>query len=208
MVYWLVFFSIIIHGLSVPILHLIYRIRKVPKVHDEHPIEIVLLSNNEPLPVNSTANPQRHSAILNNRFSRQDENDEKEDGPGAAECASSSGDHSAMQGIRRALTIHNPPQHHHNHNHNHNSPSSGSHHHHIFRRARSSFDRHHPHIHHNYTNPRHNRTSLHGSDVIEILSHQNEQSPGIKPQSLSDSSRTSTDMGPSSSRREVPHDMI
>ncbi|KUL90879.1 hypothetical protein ZTR_00942 [Talaromyces verruculosus] len=67
-VYWLVLFSIIIHGLSVPILHLIYKLRKVPRVHDEHPTEVVLLSNNEPLPANSTANPQRRSAILNNRL--------------------------------------------------------------------------------------------------------------------------------------------
>lgn len=209
MVYWLVFFSIVIHGLSVPILHLIYRLRKVPKVHDEHPIEIVLLSTNEPLPANSTANAQRHSAILNNRFSRQDENDnDDEEGPGDAECTSSSGANTAMQGIRRALTVQNPPQHHHNHTHS----SSGSHHRSIFRRARSSFDRHQPNIYHNHTNSRHERTSLHGSDVIEILSHQqhqNGQSPVIKPQSLSDdSSRTSTDMGPSLSRREVPQDMI
>lgn len=205
MVYWLVFFSIIIHGLSVPILHLIYKLRKVPKVHDEHPVEVVLLSNNEPLPANSTANPQRRLAILNNRFSRQDENDDDDnDETGAAECTTSSS--TTMQGIRRALTIHNPLQPHHNHTHS----SNESHHHNIFHRARSSFESHNPHINHNHTNSRHHRTSLHGSDVIQILPHHqhSEQSPGIKPQSLSGSSRTSTDMGPSSSRREVPHDMI
>lgn len=209
MVYWLVFFSIIVHGLSVPILHLIYRLRKVPKVHDEHPIEIVLLSTNEPLPANSTANVNRHSAILNNRFSRQDENgNDDEEGPGDAECTSNSGANTAMQGIRRALTVHNPLQHQNTHSHS----SSGSHHRNIFQRARSSFDRYQSHIHHNHTNSRHDRASLHGSDVIEILSHQlhqNGQSPVIKPQSLSEnSSRTPTDMGPSLSRRELPHDMI
>jgi hypothetical protein len=199
-VYWLVFFSIIIHGLSVPILHLIYKLRKVPKVHDDYPIEVVLLSNHEPLPANSTANPQRRSAILNNRFSRQDENDDDDDESRAAECTGSTT--TAMQGIRRALTIHNSLQHH-----NHTDSANDPHHHNIFRRARTSFDHHHPHIHHNHTNSRHERTSLHGSDVIEILPH-NQQSPGPKPQSLSGSSRTSIDLRPSSSRREVPHDMI
>ncbi|KAH8705012.1 Sodium/hydrogen exchanger family-domain-containing protein [Talaromyces proteolyticus] len=75
-VYWLVFFSIIVHGLSVPVLQAIYKYCKVPPIHD-HPVEVLLLSNNEPLPTNSTACPQRHTAMLNNRFSRQDEeNDE------------------------------------------------------------------------------------------------------------------------------------
>ncbi|KAL2012213.1 hypothetical protein VTN00DRAFT_4931 [Thermoascus crustaceus] len=68
-VYWLVFFSIVVHGLSVPALNALYKYFKVPKIYDS-PVEIVLLSENEPLPNNSTADPQRHSAIVNNRFSR------------------------------------------------------------------------------------------------------------------------------------------
>ncbi|EEA28262.1 plasma membrane antiporter, putative [Talaromyces marneffei ATCC 18224] len=209
-VYWLVFFSIIIHGLSVPVLHLIYKLRKVPKVHDEHPIEVVLLSNNELLPANSTANLQQRSAILNNRFSRQDESDDDDDDESrAVECTtSSSGTTTTMQGTRGTLIIHNALQHHHHHHHNHSADES--HHHNIFRRAMTSYD-HYPHTHHNHTNFRHDHISLHGSDVIEILPHQhpNEQSPGIKPRSLSGSSRTSSDdMGPSSSSRELSHDMV
>ncbi len=50
----------------------------------------MLLSNNEPLPANSTANPQRRSAILNNRFSRQDENDIDDVETRAAECTTTS----------------------------------------------------------------------------------------------------------------------
>ncbi|KAL4753872.1 hypothetical protein BDW72DRAFT_201108 [Aspergillus terricola var. indicus] len=57
-----------VHGLSVPILYVIYRALRVPKVHG-HPVEIVLLSTNEPLPNNSTVNQQRHSVLVNNQFS-------------------------------------------------------------------------------------------------------------------------------------------
>ncbi|KAL5001881.1 Sodium/hydrogen exchanger family-domain-containing protein [Aspergillus recurvatus] len=67
-VYWLVLFSIIVHGLSVPILYIFYKALTVPKVHD-HPVEVVLLSKNEPLPNNSTVDRQRHSVLVNNRFS-------------------------------------------------------------------------------------------------------------------------------------------
>ncbi|KAL5343801.1 Sodium/hydrogen exchanger family-domain-containing protein, partial [Aspergillus crustosus] len=67
-VYWLVLFSIIVHGLSVPVLHLFYQALKVPKVCD-HPVEMVLLSENEPLPNNSTVDRQRHSVLINNHFS-------------------------------------------------------------------------------------------------------------------------------------------
>lgn len=68
-VYWLVLFSIIVHGLSVPALNALYKLFKVPCICD-HPVEVVLLSENEPLPNNSTIEPGRHSIIVNNRFSR------------------------------------------------------------------------------------------------------------------------------------------
>ncbi|KAL2857957.1 Sodium/hydrogen exchanger family-domain-containing protein [Aspergillus pseudoustus] len=67
-VYWLVLFSVVVHGLSVPILYIFYKVLKVPKVHD-HPVEVVLLSENEPLPNNSIVDPKRHSVLVNNRFS-------------------------------------------------------------------------------------------------------------------------------------------
>ncbi|KAI2790377.1 hypothetical protein POX_d05888 [Penicillium oxalicum] len=67
-VYWLVFFSIVTHGLSVPILYAVYRWRQVPMVHD-HPVEILLLTNNEPAPNNSVVDRQAHHITVNNRFS-------------------------------------------------------------------------------------------------------------------------------------------
>ncbi|KAJ5951499.1 Cation/H+ exchanger [Penicillium vulpinum] len=67
-VYWLVFFSIVIHGLSIPVLNCLYKWFKVPTIRD-HPVEIILLSENEPVPNNSVVNRCAHSVILNNRFS-------------------------------------------------------------------------------------------------------------------------------------------
>ncbi|OGE49010.1 hypothetical protein PENARI_c024G06082 [Penicillium arizonense] len=67
-VYWLVFFSIVIHGLSIPVLNCLYKWFKVPTIKD-HPIEIILLSENEPVPNNSVVDRQGHSIMLNNRFS-------------------------------------------------------------------------------------------------------------------------------------------
>lgn len=68
-VYWLVFFSIVIHGLSVPILNQLYKQFKVPIIRD-HPVEIIMLSEHEPIPNNSDVNYRGHSVVLNNRFSR------------------------------------------------------------------------------------------------------------------------------------------
>ena len=80
MVYWLVFFSIVVHGLSIPVLNGIYKWLKVPAIRD-HPVEVKLLSENEPVPNNSVVDRRVHSVILNNRFSRNltvdsDEQDE------------------------------------------------------------------------------------------------------------------------------------
>ncbi|KAL4989918.1 Sodium/hydrogen exchanger family-domain-containing protein [Aspergillus falconensis] len=73
-----------VHGLSVPTLYVFYKALKVPKVH-EHPVELVLLSKNEPSPNNSTVDRQRHSILVNNRFSEpnhlsvlNEDSDEKE----------------------------------------------------------------------------------------------------------------------------------
>lgn len=68
MVYWLVFFSIVVHGLSIPILNGIYKWLQVPVIHD-HPVEISLLSENEPVPNNSVVNRQSQHVTVNNRFS-------------------------------------------------------------------------------------------------------------------------------------------
>ncbi|KAJ5880484.1 uncharacterized protein N7473_011537 [Penicillium subrubescens] len=67
-VYWLVFFSIVVHGLSIPVLNAIYQWLQVPVIHD-HPVEILLLSENEPVPNNSVVNRQSQHVTVNNRFS-------------------------------------------------------------------------------------------------------------------------------------------
>ncbi|KAJ5689822.1 Cation/H+ exchanger, partial [Penicillium macrosclerotiorum] len=67
-VYWLVFFSIIVHGLSIPVLNSIYEWLRVPAIRD-NPVEILLLSENEPVPNNSVVDRQTHSVTVNNRFS-------------------------------------------------------------------------------------------------------------------------------------------
>jgi len=73
-VYWLVVFSIIWHGLSIPALNLIYEYASVKPVEDEDgPVEVTHLSENAPLPVNAVRGSQdarRRSVLVNNRFSR------------------------------------------------------------------------------------------------------------------------------------------
>ncbi|OKL56191.1 hypothetical protein UA08_08441 [Talaromyces atroroseus] len=188
-VYWLVFFSVIVHGLSVPILHMIYKWRKVPIVHD-NPIEVVLLSNNEPLPANSTALPQRHSAILNNRFSRQDGKDDRDNDRDDRDHGETA---TPAQNMRRAMTVHHPPSHHR--------------HHHIFHRGISPYDLHRHHGHsHNHDNTRYERSSLHGSDVVDILQHCDDDERGHKSRMGSDST-ASVDRRPSLPQ-EMPRDMI
>ncbi|KAL4971294.1 hypothetical protein BDW66DRAFT_155801 [Aspergillus desertorum] len=61
--------SIIVQGLSS--LSIFYKALRVPKGRD-HPVESVPLSKNEPLPNNSTVDPQRHSVLVNNRFSERE----------------------------------------------------------------------------------------------------------------------------------------
>ncbi|KAJ5212757.1 Cation/H+ exchanger [Penicillium cinerascens] len=73
-VYWLVCFSIVVHGISIPALNCIYKLLRVPVIRD-HPVEVQLLSENEPVPNNSVVNRRGHSMILNNRFSRAEESE-------------------------------------------------------------------------------------------------------------------------------------
>ncbi|KAG4438781.1 hypothetical protein IFR05_005758 [Cadophora sp. M221] len=68
-VYWLVLFSIVVHGLSIPALNLIYKWRGVPAIQEDDPQEILMLSSNAALPKNSKANPNRKSILVHNRFS-------------------------------------------------------------------------------------------------------------------------------------------
>lgn len=67
-VYWLVFFSIVVHGLSIPVLNGIYKWLQVAIIHD-HPVEVLMLSDNEPVPNNSVVHRESHLVTVNNRFS-------------------------------------------------------------------------------------------------------------------------------------------
>jgi hypothetical protein len=70
-VYWLVFFSIIFHGLSIPALDMFYRWKGVQPIQEDEPMELKLLSENEAIPSNAHID-NRGSIIANNRFSRPD----------------------------------------------------------------------------------------------------------------------------------------
>ena len=69
-VYWLVIFSIVVHGLSIPALDAFYRYKKIPPISEAEPVEIRILSDNEALPNNAQSNAKRNSIIMHNRFSR------------------------------------------------------------------------------------------------------------------------------------------
>lgn len=69
-VYWLVLFSIVWHGLSIPALDAFYRWKGVQPIIEEEPAEIRVLSDNDVLPINAYANPKRNSIMVHNRFSR------------------------------------------------------------------------------------------------------------------------------------------
>lgn len=69
-VYWLVLFSIVFHGLSIPALDAFYRYKGVQPIVEDQPAEIRVLSENDAMPSNGYANPKRQSIIVHNRFSR------------------------------------------------------------------------------------------------------------------------------------------
>jgi len=70
-VYWLVFFSIVFHGLSIPALDLIYRYAGVQPIQDDsEAVKVARLSIAEPPPPNSIPIGD-DTFILKNRFSRR-----------------------------------------------------------------------------------------------------------------------------------------
>lgn len=83
-VYWLVLFSIVFHGLSIPALDIFYRWKGVAPIVEDSPAEVQVLSTTEALPNNAYKDPtKRGSIMVMNRFSRGstlhfhfDENDE------------------------------------------------------------------------------------------------------------------------------------
>lgn len=69
--YWLVLFSIVFHGLSIPALDLIYKFAGVKPIQDDNDaVEIRPLSYTVPPPANSEYVNKRGSVIVYNRFSR------------------------------------------------------------------------------------------------------------------------------------------
>lgn len=69
-VYFLVLFSIVVHGLSIPALELIYRWQKVPPIVEMEPVTERQLSVTSALPNNAHIDPRHHSVVRHNRFSR------------------------------------------------------------------------------------------------------------------------------------------
>jgi len=69
-VYFLVLFSIVVHGLSIPALELIYRWRDVKPIVELEPSMVRRRSVSEPLPPNSHVDPRYGSVVRHNRFSR------------------------------------------------------------------------------------------------------------------------------------------
>jgi hypothetical protein len=69
-VYFLVLFSIVVHGLSIPGLELIYRWQNVPPIVEMEPVTVHRLSVSDPLPNNAHIDPRHGSVVRHNRFSR------------------------------------------------------------------------------------------------------------------------------------------
>ncbi|KAF2793622.1 Na(+)/H(+) antiporter 1 [Melanomma pulvis-pyrius CBS 109.77] len=69
-VYFLVVFSIVVHGLSIPALDAYYRYKGVQPISEADPAEIRILSDTDALPNNAYSHPKRQSFIVHNRFSR------------------------------------------------------------------------------------------------------------------------------------------
>lgn len=69
-VYFLVLFSIVVHGLSIPALELIYRWQKVEPIVEMDPATERRLSVSSALPNNAHVDPRHGSVVRHNRFSR------------------------------------------------------------------------------------------------------------------------------------------
>ncbi|KAH6868496.1 Na(+)/H(+) antiporter 1 [Alternaria rosae] len=69
-VYFLVIFSIVFHGLSIPALDAFYRYKKIPAIEESEPAEIRVRSIHEALPKNTRMDSKRGSVYQHNRFSR------------------------------------------------------------------------------------------------------------------------------------------
>jgi hypothetical protein len=69
-VYFLVLFSIVVHGLSIPALEMIYRWQNVPPIVEMEPVTERRFSVSSVLPNNAHVDPRHGSFVRHNRFSR------------------------------------------------------------------------------------------------------------------------------------------
>jgi hypothetical protein len=69
-VYFLVLFSIVVHGLSIPALEIIYRWQKVAPIVEMEPVTERRLSTSFALPNNAHVDQMHGSVVRHNRFSR------------------------------------------------------------------------------------------------------------------------------------------
>ncbi|KAF2848766.1 Na(+)/H(+) antiporter 1, partial [Plenodomus tracheiphilus IPT5] len=69
-VYFLILFSIVVHGLSIPALELVYRWQNVPPIVELQPVTVRRLSVSEPLPNNAHVDTRMGGVVRHNRFSR------------------------------------------------------------------------------------------------------------------------------------------
>ncbi|KAF1929467.1 Na(+)/H(+) antiporter 1 [Didymella exigua CBS 183.55] len=98
-VYFLVLFSIVVHGLSIPALELIYRWKGVEPIVELEPSVQRRRSVSEALPPNSHVDPRTRSVVRHNRFSRvisRDGVDEPEDGRSRSRPISTSRGHTSV----------------------------------------------------------------------------------------------------------------
>lgn len=79
-VYFLVLFSIVVYGMSIPALELIYRWQKVPPIVELEPVTIRRPSVSDPLPNDVHIDPRLGSLVRHNRFSRATSRDTVEGG--------------------------------------------------------------------------------------------------------------------------------
>jgi hypothetical protein len=69
-VYFLVLFSIVVHGLSIPALELIYRWQNIPSIVELEPVTERRFFVSSALPNNAHFDPRHGSVVRHNRFSR------------------------------------------------------------------------------------------------------------------------------------------
>ena len=68
-VYWLLFFSIVVLGLSIPALDAFYRFRSIELIQEQNPVKVPIRSSIQARPTNSRKHGNCQSIYVHNRFS-------------------------------------------------------------------------------------------------------------------------------------------